>query len=299
MYRAKELGRNRHEFYNPEMSEKLKETTEIEVRLRKAIEAGSIDVFYQPKIDTLSNCVVSCEALARWTDPELGQVPPATFIPIAEEAGLIKELDLLVLGKACTEIRNLHSQWDSLSVAVNYSSVHFDRDDLVDCTVEILEQTGFPAESLEIEITESALIADVNKAAKRLRLMKENGIGVALDDFGTGYSSLTYLSRLPIDVVKLNRAFTTQLDKPSEAAIFEGIMTIARKLGLSVVAEGIETQQQLERVNQVGHPLIQGYYFSRPLPVDGLKRYLSKFIAQGGSVGTSKPGRLAADTRTR
>jgi predicted signal transduction protein with EAL and GGDEF domain len=290
MYRAKESGKNSFAFYNPSMSEQLKNATEIEGRLRKAIGAGKVEVYYQPKVDAGSNCVVGCEALARWHDPVLGQIPPSRFIPVAEEAGLIRELDLSILERACEDLGRLHAGGLMLSVSVNFSNHHFEQDDIVERTLEILERTGYPKHLLEIEITESAMIGDVDCAIAKLEQLRKHGIGVALDDFGTGFSSLTYLSRLPIDVLKIDRAFITRLDCHNESAVLEGIMMIAHRLGRTVVAEGVETAAQLERLRCFGEPVIQGYLFSRPLAPADFAAYLEDFERGGGRV-VRKAGR--------
>ena len=284
MYRAKASGKNRYAFYNRTMSEQLEAVTDIEARLRKAIRSGDLAVDLQPKIDTTRNCVVGCEALARWTDPGLGPVPPIQFIPVAEEAGLIQALDLAVLAKACLELRRLHRKGFRIGMSVNYSTIHMGEDDLVERTIEVLRQTDYPPELLEIEITESAMIDNIDKTIAKLRRLRDHGVRIALDDFGTGFSSLTYLSRLPIDVLKLDRAFTTRLDHHNESAVLEGVTLIASRLGLTVVAEGVETQAQRDLLLSIGRPVMQGYYFSKPLSPGDFVGFLSAFVDNGGVV---------------
>lgn len=275
MYRAKASGKNRHAFYDPKMSEQLQAATYLESRLRKAIETEAFDVHYQPKVDPVSNRVVGCEALARWHDPQLGDVSPGQFIPIAEELGLIHALDLIVMKKACHEIRTLHCNGYRLPVSVNYSSQQFERDDIVCRTVEILNECDFPSELLEIEITESVLIGDFEQTIARLRELRNLDIKVALDDFGTGYSSLTYLIDLPIDLLKLDGTFVGGLEQHSKSVVLESIILMAEKLGLGIVAEGVETKDQLIQLMGIGRPCIQGYYYSKPLPFESFVRYLS------------------------
>ncbi|MES2070671.1 MAG: EAL domain-containing protein [Pseudomonadota bacterium] len=268
MYRAKVNG-NSYQFYSPKMNEDSLKRFTLESSLRHAVERGEMFLHYQPKLDLRSGSVTGVEALLRWKHPQLGMVSPAEFIPLAEESGLIIEIGKWVLKMACQQ----NVEWQrqglpAMRVAVNLSPRQFRDEKLLQDISGILDDTGLAAEWLEIEVTESMVMHDARQAILVLQQLKLLGIRLSIDDFGTGYSSLAYLRHLPVDCVKIDRSFIK--DIPNEAddmAITAGIIGLAHCLRLEVVAEGIETADQLEFLRANGCDEIQGYFFSKPLPL--------------------------------
>jgi diguanylate cyclase (GGDEF)-like protein len=267
MYRAKEAGPGSFCFYAGEMNAHAVPRLRLEAGLRKAIERGQLFLMYQPKVDLAGGAMSGAEALLRWRHPELGLVSPAEFIPIAEESGLILPIGAWVLESACAQIRQwLDDGVDCQSIAANVSPVQFFRSDLVGQITALLRKYRLAPRHLMIEITESTLVRDTERAVVVMRQLKELGIKLAIDDFGTGYSSLSALKRFPIDYLKIDRSFVTDLTAAAcDDAIAEAILALARGLGLRVVAEGVETAEQLQFLRARACDEIQGYYFSRPL----------------------------------
>jgi diguanylate cyclase (GGDEF)-like protein/PAS domain S-box-containing protein len=276
MYRAKKLGRNNFQFYSPAMNEESLERVRIEGALRNAVERKQFVLHYQPQVSLVSGRVVGMEALVRWNHPELGMVPPGRFVGVAEETGLIVEIGAWVMRAACAQ----NKAWQDaglgkLRVAVNLSARQFGAAGLIDGIESVLHDTGLDPSCLEIELTESLFMSDVTPAVDLLHRMKALGIKLSIDDFGTGYSSLSYLSRFPIDVLKIDRSFVAQLTcDSSDAAIVTSIIALAHNLKLAVIAEGVETGEQLEYLRRHGCDQMQGYYFSRPLPADEFEQLL-------------------------
>jgi EAL domain-containing protein (putative c-di-GMP-specific phosphodiesterase class I) len=276
MYRAKKLGRNNFQFYSPAMNEESLERVRIEGALRNAVERKEFVLHYQPQVSLVSGRVVGMEALVRWNHPELGMVPPGRFVGVAEETGLIVEIGAWVMRAACAQ----NKAWQDaglgkLRVAVNLSARQFGAAGLIDGIESVLHDTGLDPSCLEIELTESLFMSDVTPAVDLLHRMKALGIKLSIDDFGTGYSSLSYLSRFPIDVLKIDRSFVAQLTcDSSDAAIVTSIIALAHNLKLAVIAEGVETGEQLEYLRRHGCDQMQGYYFSRPLPADEFEQLL-------------------------
>ena len=268
MYRAKKLGRNNYQFYTPAMNEEAMERVRIESALRSALERNEFVLHYQPQVDLQSGRIVGMEALIRWQHPEMGMVAPSRFIGVAEETGLIVPIGAWVLRTACHQTK----AWQDaglgpLRVAVNLSARQFSADNLVDDLRQVLAETGLSPACLEIELTESLFMSDVSLAVDLLHTMKALGVKLSIDDFGTGYSSLSYLSRFPIDVLKIDRSFVAAIARDSnDAAIVASIINLAHNLKLSVIAEGVETADQLDYLQRHGCDQMQGYYFSRPLP---------------------------------
>ena len=268
MYRAKKLGRNNFQFYTPAMNEEAMERVRIESALRNALERDEFVLHYQPQVDLASGEIVGMEALIRWQHPEMGMVAPNRFIGVAEETGLIVQIGAWVMREACQQ----NQAWQQaglgkLCVAVNLSARQFGAANLIAEIRAVLAETGLPPGCLEIELTESLFMSDVTLAVELLHAMKALGINLSIDDFGTGYSSLSYLSRFPIDVLKIDRSFVAEITRDSnDAAIVASIIALAHNLKLAVIAEGVETEEQLDYLRRHGCDEMQGYYFSRPLP---------------------------------
>ncbi|MRW92867.1 EAL domain-containing protein [Duganella sp. FT80W] len=275
MYRAKKLGRNNTQFYEPTMNEEARERLRIESALRNALERREFVLHYQPQVDLQSGRVVGMEALLRWQHPELGMVAPQRFIGLAEETGMIVEIGAWVLRTACAQAR----QWQdaghgALRVAVNLSPRQFSEPQLVNAITEVLEHTGLPPACLDIELTEGLFMHDVTQAVELLHKLKSLGLALSIDDFGTGYSSFSYLRHFPIDVLKIDRSFISDINEDDEAAIVVSIIALAHNLKLRVIAEGVETETQVNYLRRHGCDEIQGYYFSRPLPVEEFEQLL-------------------------
>lgn len=281
MYAAKESGRNCFQFYSPDMGLRVEHRVELETTLRFAVEQGQFEVYYQPKVDLRSGRASGVEALIRWHHPQRGLVAPDLFIPIAEETGLIVPIGQWVLHTACTQMVAWHKQgFDNLSVAVNLSAYQFKQKDLAQMVERVLAETGLPAKFLELELTESSLMADSDAVYAVLCELKAIGISLALDDFGTGYSSLSYLKRFPIDVLKIDRSFIHSVtSNPHDATLTRAIVLMARALKLRIVAEGVETEGQLGFLDQIGCHCIQGFLISRPVNAAALAALL---LAQSG-----------------
>jgi EAL domain-containing protein (putative c-di-GMP-specific phosphodiesterase class I) len=246
--------------------------------LCRAIERQEFVLQYQPRISMRDGHMVGVEALVRWRHPELGLLSPARFIPLAEESGLINELDLWVLREACTCAAAWRAQGlFSGRVSVNLSARQFQQPGLAARVRSALEDSGLAPAGLELEITESTVMHDTEDAADVLRSLRELGVTVSIDDFGTGYSSLSYLKRFPLDVLKIDRAFVRDMEGDATgAAIIRAIITLAHSLGLSAVAEGVETAEQVAFLKENGCDEIQGYYFSRPVWPDEVSRMLAE-----------------------
>jgi len=267
MYRAKNVGRNNFKFYSETMRTKSLHRLDLENLIRTAIEEDQFELYFQPKIDAISCRLVGAEALLRWNHPERGDIGPSEFIPIAEETGLIVPIGQWVLREACKQVKVWStSSVGAVPVSVNISSHQFKDSGLIKAVFEALNSAGIEANLLELEITESVLLQDVDKTLIELKALKEAGISLSIDDFGTGYSSLSYLKRFPIDTIKIDRSFVKDLHKDADdAAICAAILAMSTQLGLNVVAEGVETMEQLEFLRSHGCHHIQGFVCSRPL----------------------------------
>jgi diguanylate cyclase (GGDEF)-like protein/PAS domain S-box-containing protein len=268
MYRAKKLGRNNFQFYTPAMNEDAMERVRIEGALRNALERDEFVLHYQPQVDLASGEIVGMEALLRWQHPEMGMVAPSRFIGVAEETGLIVQIGAWVMRAACQQNQTWQDEGlGKLRVAVNLSARQFGAANLIADIRRVLAETGLAPACLEIELTESLFMSDVTLAVELLHGMKALGVNLSIDDFGTGYSSLSYLSRFPIDVLKIDRSFVAEITRDSnDAAIVASIIALAHNLKLAVIAEGVETEEQLDYLRRHGCDEMQGYYFSRPLP---------------------------------
>jgi len=263
LYRAKNEGRNRACIYDTAMDTDLLQRKLVENDLRQAIERNELRVAYQPIVNNSGETVVGVEALCRWTHPVRGEISPAEFIPIAENSGLIIELGEWVLRRACID----GNAWRDVMVAVNVSPLQFRRSDFVDVVERILAETGFDPTRLELEVTESTLLGNVDTAELAMFRLKALGVRLALDDFGTGYSSLLYLRRFPFDKLKIDRSFVHSIERAADAAaIVHAVVSLGRGLGMKVTAEGVETAEQHLFLRAAGIHSMQGYRFGRPGP---------------------------------
>jgi len=264
LYRAKSEGRNRYRLFEPAMEAEFQSRRALVKDLKVAIEADALQLFYQPIVDSESLEIRAMEALARWTHPLKGMISPAVFIPLAEEAGLINDLGAWALRRACRDALG----WPGdVKVSVNVSGIQLSHPDFPGAVARILQETGLPAQRLEIEITESTLVSDAQHALSTLEAVKRLGVSVALDDFGTGYSSLSYLKMFPFDVIKIDKSFIDDMQTHRGCAtIVAAIQSLARGFDMLVTAEGVETRNQFELLRVAGIPQIQGYLFGKPAP---------------------------------
>jgi len=249
----------------------------METSMRRALERDQFRLHYQPQFDVQSGKMIGVEALIRWHHPDLGVVPPAQFIPLAEETGLILPIGEWVLRSATADIRNLHlAGLPRLRVAVNLSARQFRQPGFADRTRAILQESGLSPHYLELELTESILMSHSEENIAVLRQLKEMGIRIAIDDFGTGYSSLSYLKRLPIDTLKIDRSFVGDIPiNRDDTAIVNAIISMAQSLSLKVIAEGVETADQIAMLRERRCDEVQGFYFSRPVPLEEVVRMLT------------------------
>ena len=276
MYQAKSAGRNTVRFFEPGMQHAVKKRALLEADFRKSLQNNEFFLHYQPHVDRHGK-LLGAEALLRWHHPERGLVPPLTFIPVAEQTGLIQPLGEQVLVAACAQLAAWQRQkgWADLRIAVNVSAKQFHHPDFTSLFLSILEQSGAPADRLTLELTESMLLEDHEEIIKRMNILRERGVGFALDDFGTGYSSLAYLKRLPLTVLKIDQSFVHDiLVDPNDAAIARTILSLAHTLNLEVIAEGVESEAQYQALVEMGCRQFQGYWFGRPGPVDALAKLL-------------------------
>jgi diguanylate cyclase len=272
LYRAKNEGRNRACIYDAAMDADLSNRKLLEGDLHQAIQNDGLRSAYQPMVNAAGDKVIGVEALARWTHPKLGEIPPSEFIPIAEHSGLIIELGEWMLRRACLDGRD----WPNLTVAVNVSPLQFRRSDFVDVVERILKETNFDASRLELELTESTLLGNLETAELSMLRLKAIGVRFALDDFGTGYSSLLYLRRFPFDKLKIDSSFVRAIEKaPDAAAIVHAVVSLGRGLGMKVTAEGVETPEQHLFLRAAGVHSMQGYRFGRPGPASDISARLA------------------------
>ncbi len=276
MYSAKQRGRGNVQRYAPGMQAGTEDQVQLESDLHSAVALNQFQLYYQPKVDTLSGAVRSAEALIRWVHPKRGVVSPAQFIPLAEECGLIGPIGEWVIREACRQARAWQDDGvPSLRVSVNLSASQFRDSGLVDNIRHALDEAGLEARYLEVELTESAVMSDPEESIAILEQLSKMGVLVSVDDFGTGYSSMSYLRRFPIDKLKIDRVFINEIvSRPEDASIVRAIVSLAHSLRLKVVAEGVETPAQLEFLRSAGCDEYQGYHFSRPLPAADFERLI-------------------------
>jgi EAL domain-containing protein (putative c-di-GMP-specific phosphodiesterase class I) len=278
MYQAKESGRQRYRFFKPVMNTHAVERQSIEEDLRRALERNEFSLHYQPKINIATGAIIGVEALLRWTHPTRGCVPPLNFIRIAEDSGLILPIGAWVLKEACRQARAWIDQGlPPTTMAVNVSAVQFRDEHFLEGIFATLAETGLDPGFLELELTESALMKQPELAAATLKTLRSKGVVVSVDDFGTGYSSLSYLKKLPLDILKIDQSFVHQLsENPDDAAIAVAIISMGQSLNLRIIAEGVETEEDLAFLKSHGCDEVQGFYFSRPIPAEQFSRLLTQ-----------------------
>lgn len=289
MYQAKNSGKNTYKFYSFKEDEKSLDPLMLEMELHKAIERNELLLHYQPKINLKSGKIIGTEALLRWNHPKWGIVSPANFIPIAEEVGLIIPIGEWALRTACAQNKKWHDQGLSkVSISVNLSARQFFQSNLVDIVKKTLEETGLDAQYLELEITES-MTADIERTISTLHGLKNLGVSISIDDFGTGFSSLNYLKRFPVDTLKIDQSFVRELQSnPHDETIVKTIISMAHSLNLNVVAEGIETKEQLVFLQKHLCNDGQGYFFSKPLPAEELGKIMNELESLVSNFGISQ-----------
>jgi predicted signal transduction protein with EAL and GGDEF domain len=272
VYKAKETGRNRIVFYNKPMNEALAERVLLEKHLRTALDNNEFMLQYQPQLDLVTNKISGLEALLRWKNEELGDVSPLKFISVAEDTHLIIPIGDWVLRNACAFLKKLHQKGNTtITMSVNISMLQLLQDDFVDKVVDTLDWAELDAKYLELEITESILMESHDSIVDKLKQLKSKGIKIALDDFGKGYSSLNYLKQLPISTLKIDKSFIDTISSNDKnKSLTDMIVKIGRNMGLNVVAEGVETQEQLDYLMKHKCSKIQGYFFSKPLTEDNV-----------------------------
>jgi len=276
LYAVKGANRGTFRFYHSSMNKDINDRRQIELDLREAIERKELELHYQPIVNVRRNVVSGFEALARWRHPVKGMVPPAVFIPVAEDSGLIVPLGEWALMEAC---RNA-AQWPGdLKIAVNLSPVQFTAPNLFDVIERTLAETGLAPHRLELEITERIFMEDSENTLATLRRIKQLGVRIAMDDFGTGYSSLSYLRSFPFDKIKIDRAFVSDVSERNEhVVIVQAVVSIARALGMTTTAEGVETESQNQFLAALGCDEVQGYLFSAPVPLERLAEFMTNWV---------------------
>ena len=274
LYRAKLDGRGTFRFFEPEMDARMQARRRLELDLRQALARRELQLHYQPQLNLESNRLTGCEALLRWRHPERGMIPPLDFIPLAEEIGLIVPIGEWVIRQACRDAAG----WPMpISIAVNVSPAQFKSERLVEMIVSALAGSGLPAHRLEIEITEGVLLQESERTLTILHRLRALGVRVSMDDFGTGYSSLSYLRSFPFDKIKIDRSFVNDLTaKPGGDAIIRAIAGLGKSLGMTTVAEGVETADQMRRIRSEGCTDVQGYLISRPVSAEDLMTLLAE-----------------------
>jgi diguanylate cyclase (GGDEF)-like protein/PAS domain S-box-containing protein len=290
MYHIKGRGKNGHQLFTPRMNDTYSVQLSVERELRNALLGDELEPHYQPQVDVETGEVVGVEALARWNHPQRGMVNPADFIPLAEETGLIIPVDQCIQRKACTAVAGWRAAGHpGLSLSMNLSAAQIQSEDFVESMLAMLEETGVGTCGIKLEITESAIMREMDLIIPRLRRLAAHGVRIGIDDFGTGYSSLSWLQNFPVDTLKIDRSFVSDIrSDQSESSIVNAIIHMARGLGLEIIAEGVENEPQLRYLHTQGCRQVQGFLYSRPLSRPDLTGYLDR------GVGVRARGRLAA-----
>jgi diguanylate cyclase (GGDEF)-like protein/PAS domain S-box-containing protein len=278
MYRAKSQGKNDFRFFTPDLTIRGTKRMELETQLRRALERGELHVSFMPLVATDSGSLESFEALLAWSNPRFGNVGASRFIPIAEESGMIIPIGTWVLNEICRTVADWQNRGlPAVRVAINVSSLQFARPDFVDVVSKALRQSGLPPQCLEIELTESVIMRDVESSARRMAQLRDVGVSFAIDDFGTGYSSLSYLRRLPVNTLKIDQSFVAELGSAGTALpLIHAVVVLAHNFGLSVVAEGVETREQLDLLRAVGCDRVQGHIFGEPLTGEAVEALMRR-----------------------
>lgn len=287
VWRAREGGGDATAFYADGISTDIAQRIELEGEMRRGIDNGEFEVYYQPKVNVETGGVVGAEALIRWNHPEKGMVSPSDFIPIAEDTGLIVPLGEFVLESACSQVRAWHDKGNPIVIAVNVSARQLKQGDLADRFLTVIDRTGIDPEKLNLEVTESSLMESADRAAVLLELFRRKGVRISLDDFGTGYSSLAYLKTLPIDQLKIDKVFIEDLAvDQNDTILVHAMVNLAHNLGLRVVAEGVETTEQLGILAEMGCDEYQGYLYSKPISAADLEHLMT---VEKGRVKITRP----------
>jgi EAL domain-containing protein (putative c-di-GMP-specific phosphodiesterase class I) len=275
---AKSRSRNRYQFYIASVDSEMRRRRELEKDLRDALALDQLHLVYQPQVDYRDHSVVGVEALLRWQHPQHGLVPPDLFIPLAEQNGTIIAIGEWILDQTCRQLREWHDQgFSELRMAVNLSTVQLHHSELPRVVNNLMQIYRLPPRSLELEVTETGLMEDINTAAQHLLSLRRSGALIAIDDFGTGYSSLSYLKSLPLDKIKIDKSFVQDLlDDEDDATIVRAIIQLGKSLGMQVIAEGVETVEQEAYIIAQGCNEGQGYLYSKPLPARELTGYLKQ-----------------------
>ena len=283
MYRAKDSGKNTYQFFASEMNTQTIERLVLENGMRQALERNEFELHFQPQVNAHGRELVGVEVLLRWRHPEFGLIPPCRFIPLAEETGLIKPIGDWVLAESCRQL----TLWDQAGlyvprVAVNLSARQFEQQNLIHTVASALEQASLEPHRLELEITESMIMQNPVETVRILNELKKLGVKLSINDFGTGYSSLSILKRFPLDTLKIDQSFIDGLPQDSDsAAITEAVLAMSRKLGFTVVAEGVEHEGQAHFLEQIGCDILQGYYFGKPMPTEHFVAWLGSEPVRG------------------
>ncbi len=277
MYHAKEMGKNNYQFYLKNMSSKIEHRLKLEGKLHQAINKNELLLYYQPQIDSKTNKIVAAEALVRWQQSELGLIMPDDFIPLAEETGQIFKIGEWVINEACTQNKKWQEVgYDPIRVAINLSGTQFMQEDLAEVIDVALKKSSLQPEYLELEITESMMMRNIDQTIRLIKQFTDMNIGVSVDDFGTGYSSLSYLKKFPLDSLKIDKSFVMDIpDDKDDMMITSAIISMAKSLNLYVIAEGVENQAQVDFLKEHQCDLMQGYHFSRPVPADEFEKLLA------------------------
>jgi EAL domain-containing protein (putative c-di-GMP-specific phosphodiesterase class I) len=272
MYKAKEQGRDNYQFYSQEMTQKAMQRVEMENELRVAIEHKNFQLFYQPQYTTKKQ-LVGMEALVRWIHPTKGVISPAEFIPLAQENGMIIAIDTIVMQEAIAQFKQWYNKGYTPGIlALNLSMKHLEQEGFISKLLQTIEENNFNPKWLELEVTEGEIMKNPQSSIQKLKQLNSYGIQIAIDDFGTGYSSLSYLKKLPLDKLKIDQSFVRDLAQDEDdQAIIKAIIALGKSLKLSLIAEGVETQEQLDFLQMQRCDSIQGYYFSKPLPASEIE----------------------------
>ena len=279
MYHVKESGKSGYEFYSKTMGDIVSERMELSNNLRSALVNNEFHLVYQPKIDLKRNKVYGMEALIRWVNPNVGFIPPDKFIPILEENGLIYTVGLWIIKQALSDTKKFHKEgFPELVISINISYIQIENSDFVDDLINIIDTIGVPRTSIELEITETQIMNNIEDALVKLKEITSYGIKISIDDFGTGYSSLSYLKKLPADTIKIDKSFVLDIDRDEEdRSIVQAIIALSNSLNKSVIAEGSETQKHIDTLKELGCMKVQGYFYSKPLSYEEFVNFIKNF----------------------